>query len=74
MAAWAQAGVGMAAMERSDYERPSPTWKGSAILQSVDADYGVALVFTFLGMVKLIRVKEDEATAMLEKGCLWPAG
>jgi predicted ATPase/DNA-binding XRE family transcriptional regulator len=69
VAAWAQAGVGVAAMERSDYEAAVSYLEGA--LQSyrdVDADYGVALVFTFLGMVELIRGKEGEATAMFEKG------
>jgi transcriptional regulator with XRE-family HTH domain len=69
VAAWAQAGVGVAAMERSDYEAAVSYLEGA--LQSyrdVDADYGVALVFTFLGMVELMRGEEGEATAMFEEG------
>ena len=58
VAAWARAGVGMAAMERSDYEAAvSYLERALQSYRDVDADYGVALVFTFLGMVKLIRVQ-----------------
>ncbi|HEX5911886.1 MAG TPA: tetratricopeptide repeat protein [Rubrobacter sp.] len=69
VAAWAQAGVGVAAMESSDYKAAVSHLEGALrSYRDVDADYGVALVFTFLGMVELIRGKEGEATAMFEKG------
>jgi tetratricopeptide (TPR) repeat protein len=69
VAAWAQAGVGVAAMERSDYEAAVSHLKGALrSYRVVDADYGVALVITFLGMVELMRGEEGEATAMFEEG------
>jgi tetratricopeptide (TPR) repeat protein len=56
-------------MERSDYEAAVSYLKGALrSYRDVDADYGVALVFTFLGMVELMRGEEGEATAMFEKG------
>ena len=49
--AWARAGLGVAAMSRTDYEVATPTsYFGEALrsFREVNDDYGVALATTFL--------------------------
>jgi len=67
--AWAQAGLGIVAMTRTDPESATPYLEEALrSFRELGADFGVARMTTCLGMVALMRGEEHEATPIFEEG------